>query len=176
MAIQHGMGILPERRVGFVAPTSSCLGRRQKDLNWSGDVVPDLLTTRADCDGQRQPLHWPILIAGNVPPTPTQRLRWLCLILFDYAGHPARHPKRVWNSLREPDFAARSPNADVVARAHLRRLQFRLNAYAGGNWRNESTASRGVRFHPHSRSPPGNGWNPVPRPWRRTPCPRHGGA
>jgi hypothetical protein len=43
--------------------------------------------------------------------------------------------------LREPDFAARSPNADVVARAHLRRLQFRLNAYAGGNWRNESTAS-----------------------------------
>ena len=66
------MGLLPERRVGFVAPTSSsCLGRRQKDLNWSGDVVPDLLTTRADCDGQCQPLHWPILIAESVPDTNT---------------------------------------------------------------------------------------------------------
>jgi hypothetical protein len=71
LAIQHGMGLLPERRVGFVAPTSSCLGRRQKDLNWSGDAVPDLLTTRADCDGQRQLLYWPILIAGSVSDTNT---------------------------------------------------------------------------------------------------------
>jgi hypothetical protein len=65
------MGLLPERRVGFIAPTSSCLDRRQKDLNWSGNVVPDLPTTRADCDGQHQLLHWPILIAGSVPDTNT---------------------------------------------------------------------------------------------------------
>jgi hypothetical protein len=46
---------------------------------------------------------------------PPQPLRWLCLILFDYAGHPARQPGRAWNTSQEPHHRnVRAPILGIV--------------------------------------------------------------